>query len=346
MHDLLEGIGPKETKLLLTHCISAKYFTLDEYNDALRNFNYGYTDNDKPVPILSTAFTKNGPLRSSAGQMLTMFRNLPLMIGSKIPENDECWSCLLLRKVFDIVMCPALPHGTCAILKTLITEHHSLYVSLYGPEQFIPKMHFLLHYPYQMERIGPIVRAWTMRHEAKLNFFKQASRVSNFKNIAQSVAKRHQRWLCYQLAKCDLLRFSLECGPGNNPSPLSSEPESLRESILCSNPTVDTGSAVFRPSWVRHNGVLYKANNCFLMKGSDGLDPKFVKLEEILVIGNCLLTFVVYECKVLYFDDHYHSYAIELTPNKSIVNADRLYDHNVYHGHKINSVVHISLKYY
>ena len=89
MHDLLEGIGPKEIKLLLTHCISAKYFTLDEYNEVLRNFNYGYTDNDKPVSILATSFAKDGPLRSSAGQMLTMFRNLSLMIGSKIPENDE-----------------------------------------------------------------------------------------------------------------------------------------------------------------------------------------------------------------------------------------------------------------
>ena len=53
----------------------------------------------------------------------------------------------------------------------------------------------------------------------------------------------------------------------------------------------------------------------FLIKESDGLDPKFVKLEEILVIGNCLITFIVDECKVLYFDDHYHAYAIELTPN-------------------------------
>ena len=266
MHDLLEGIGPKEIKLLLTHCISAKYFTLDEYNEVLRNFNYGYTDNDKPVPMLATSFAKDGPLRSSAGQMLTMFRNLSLMIGSKIPEN-EWWSCfLILRKIFDIVMCPALPRSTCAILKTLIIEHHSMYISLYGPGEFIPKMHFLTHYPDQMEHIGPIVRAWTMRHEAKLNFFKQASRDSNFKNVAQSVARRHQRWLCYQLAKCDLLRFSLECGPGDNPSPLSSEPDSLSESIIRSNPTLDASSSVFRPSWVQYEGVLYKANNCFLIK--------------------------------------------------------------------------------
>ena len=202
------------------------------------------------------------------------------------------------------------------------------------------------HYPEQMENIGPIIRAWTMRHEAKLNFFKQASRVSNFKNIAQSVARRHQRWLCYQLAKCDLLSFPLECGPGDNPAPLSSEPDSLSESILRSNPAVDASSSVFRPSWVRYEGVLYKTNNCYLIKESDGLDPKFIKLVEILVIGNSLVIFVVNDCRVLYFDNHYHAYAFELTPTKSVVNADNLYDHNVYHGHVIDSVIHISLKYY
>ena len=112
MHDLLEGIGPKEVKLLITHCVSSKYFTLNDYNEVLINFNYGYSDNDKPVPILGTAFKSDGPLRSSAAQMLTLFRNLPLMIGRKIPENDEHWSCfILLRRIFDIVMCPAVPRG-------------------------------------------------------------------------------------------------------------------------------------------------------------------------------------------------------------------------------------------
>ena len=32
MHDLFEGIVPLELKLLLSHCISCKYFTLQELN--------------------------------------------------------------------------------------------------------------------------------------------------------------------------------------------------------------------------------------------------------------------------------------------------------------------------
>lgn len=106
------------------------------------------------------------------------------MIGPKIPEGDDNWSCfLLLRKILDIIMCPVLPSGTCAMLKNFIIEHHTLYCSLYGSNQVIPKMHFLTHYPEQMLAIGPIMWAWTMRHEAKLNFFKQDSRISNFKTF-------------------------------------------------------------------------------------------------------------------------------------------------------------------
>ena len=71
MHDIMEGAAPTEIKLLLSHCLSSKYFTLNNYNKLLLNFNFGYSENDKPEPILSTVFTKfnDSPLKSSASQM-------------------------------------------------------------------------------------------------------------------------------------------------------------------------------------------------------------------------------------------------------------------------------------
>ena len=36
--------------------------------------------------------------------------------------------------------------------------------------------------------------------------------------------------------------------------------------------------------------------NCFLIKACDGLHPVFVRLVEIVVIGNNLVTFIVQEC--------------------------------------------------
>lgn len=346
LHDILEGIAPLEIKLLMGHCISSNYFRLKEYNSMLLSYNFGYTETDKkPVVILSKSLTSTGSLRSTASQMLVLIRNLPFLIGDKIDEDDQHWKCfLLLRKIVDIVLCPKVCSGFSAILKLLIIEHHSLYVSLYGSSNYIPKFHLITHYPEQILSTGPIVTSWTMRQEGKLNFFKKASRVSNFKNVAQSVARRHQRWMCYELASDNLLTSPLECGPGNNPTPFHRECESNRTALLKLFPDICCDCVVFRPSWVTYNNKTYKANNCYLIRDTDGIDPIFVRLVEVLVIHGSQVVFIVEECKVMYFDEHFHSYVIIHTAVKSAI--CNLYDHNIYHSQQVGSRLHISLRYY
>ena len=91
MHDILEGIAPLEIKMLLRHLINQKFLTLEEYNSRLINFSYGYTESDKPVPILSRILFGDGSLRSTASQMLLLCRILPFIIGSKVPQDDTHW---------------------------------------------------------------------------------------------------------------------------------------------------------------------------------------------------------------------------------------------------------------
>ena len=50
MHDVLEGVV-RELSLLLKHCVSSEYLTL-EYNHRLLHFDYDYTETDRPTPIL------------------------------------------------------------------------------------------------------------------------------------------------------------------------------------------------------------------------------------------------------------------------------------------------------
>ena len=88
MHDILEGVAPLEIKLLLSKCIKDGLITLEEFNDRLMNFNYGYTVSDKPVPILSRALQSDGSIRASASQMLQLVYILPFLAGDKIPEEN------------------------------------------------------------------------------------------------------------------------------------------------------------------------------------------------------------------------------------------------------------------
>ena len=268
MHDILEGIAPLEIKLLLSYFISQKLFKLREYNDRLVNFNYGYSERDQPVPILNDVLhDANKSLRSSASQMLTLLRILPFLIADKIPEGEEHWNCFLMsRKIVDIILCPVISEGHCSSLKLLIRDHHTKFVELYGSSAYIPKLHFLVHYPDQIKAMGPVVRAMTTRHEAKLNFFKKASRLINFKNVAYSLACRHQRYMCYELSSGELLKSSLECGPprnGGGVNYIKDETKNMQDRLVEIIPQISLECLIFRPSWVRQNGTQYQNNNRF-----------------------------------------------------------------------------------
>lgn len=347
MHDIFEGIAPLEIKLMLSYYVSQGLFTLDDFNTRLINFSFGYSENDKPVPILSQALNPDKSIRSSASQMLLLVKILPFLVGDKIPEEEEHWACfILLRKIIDIVLCPVASTSLCSSLKILIKEHHSKFVYLY--DKCIPKMHFLLHYPEQIQAVGPMVRTWTIRHEAKLSFFKKASHLANFKNIAFSLANRHQRWLCYELASNKLLHNSVECGPareGDGLSVFKDEPQDIKEGLIAIIPELNSESVLFRPVWVKKDGVVFRSNNAYIIIGSDGLDPVFGLIQDVLVVGGDMVIFVISKCSILYFDSHYHAYTIAVTSHKLLVSV--LLDYNVYHGHKLaDGLTYIPLKYH
>lgn len=47
--------------------------------------------------------------------------------------------------------------------------------------------------------LGPLTSSWCMRMEAKNSYFKRIAQLGNFKNIALSVARRHQKLVCAYL---------------------------------------------------------------------------------------------------------------------------------------------------
>jgi len=66
-----------------------------------------------------------------------------------------------------------------------------------------------------MHRCGPLVKNWCMRFEGKHKYFKKiAQTLGNFKNIAKTVATRHQRYMCYKLTCCQFLEESNIHGSG------------------------------------------------------------------------------------------------------------------------------------
>ena len=99
-----------------------------------------------------------------------------------------------------------------------------------------------------------------MCHEAKLNFFKQASHLINFKNVEHALSHHHQRWTCYHLVSGRLINASLECGPslsGSGITLVKDETQDIQEKLNLILPQLGMEASVYHPKWVHKNGILY-----------------------------------------------------------------------------------------
>ena len=77
-------------------------------------------------------------------------RILPLIIRSKIPEDDKHWSNFLgMLEIVDRLFCPSL-EDDAAYLQALIGDHYQEFCHLYSDKSVIPKMHFMVHMPRLM----------------------------------------------------------------------------------------------------------------------------------------------------------------------------------------------------
>lgn len=199
LHDLFEGIVPKE----LAHCLNAfiknKYFTLSEVNDLIKQFPFEFTDNlDRPQSI-PVNFGRRGTIGGNAHENWALIRSLPLIIGPRIPSDDPAWQILMtLKDIVELSVAPIHSVESVAYLDQKISEHRHRLQEVFPLLRLTPKHHFLEHYPALIEAFGPLVGLWTMRFEAKHKFFKRVVRFSsNFKNVLLSLSTKHQLMMAY-----------------------------------------------------------------------------------------------------------------------------------------------------
>lgn len=79
-------------------------------------------------------------------------------IFDDVAERNNCyWNpLLLLIQIVNIVFLPVVINGKKYYLKNLINDHHKLFKSLFPERRFIPKHHFMIHYPRCICKIGPV----------------------------------------------------------------------------------------------------------------------------------------------------------------------------------------------
>ena len=296
-----------------------------ELNERISGFDFGQEDKPGRIDVKFVRETST-KIRQSASQIITLVRNFTLLIGDKIPQDDKNWqSFLVLLKICLIALSSAYSKETGAYLQILIEEKLWQIKELYPDLRIKPKMHYLVHYASQVE---PLIHTWTMRHEAKLSFIKRSSRRGNFKNIALTVARHHQRWLCYQL-NCEptLLSVRSEVSTRCTESKFSTKPEHIQSELKIICPGLKENSVIRSPMWVKIQSAKYRLGVAVLLHW-DEMDVKFGKVIEILqIIDANIVTFLliveVFEAE--YLCSHYNSYVVTSSSTTQIVNVEMLH---------------------
>ena len=167
-HDILGGVGKSLLNLLIHHCIHRGYFTLQEANRCLHEFEYKGSDKvNKPCLL-----TEKGEVKQTFSQMRCLMRLFPVIFGRYVPENDGAWEVMLiLLRACEYIFAPALRPGHVSMMEDLINQYHEAKKETFPNEHLRPKDHFTLHYASQFIKFGPLVHLWTMRFEAKHNYF-------------------------------------------------------------------------------------------------------------------------------------------------------------------------------
>ena len=127
MHDLLEGICSLEVHLVFAALIQDGYFTLDLLNSRITSFDYGIVDSKNKPSVISASKLQNPdiPTHQTAAQMWCLIRHIPLLIGDRVPEDNEHFHLLLLLlDCMDIIFSYEVTVDDTLFLKHVIKDRH------------------------------------------------------------------------------------------------------------------------------------------------------------------------------------------------------------------------------
>lgn len=255
MHDLAEGICHYDMCYIIKQCIECNYFTLDQLNSRMSVFDYGPIDKSSEPPFIIQKYLDKLSLKMTATQTLCFVKYFGLLIGDLVPINDSFWLLYrLLREILDIILAKSNHKSHSNILRVLINEHHKLYLQI-TKDNLKPKFHILTHYPDFIEHSGPISQFSCYKFEAKHKFLKKSTSVNSCKkNIAFSVAVKHQLHMCYRFQSSTSIYQTLEIGSiKNNKSEITAIIASLPDDIK-------NNSNLIIPNWIQYKGTCFHEN--------------------------------------------------------------------------------------
>lgn len=194
MHDILEGAVPFILKLFFQKLLEFKHLTLNEINDKIKSFNYGFLQNTCIPPKITLDKKCRTSIGLSASQNLCLILHFPLIFFDFYDKMPHFWEGITsLLRVLRTVLSTVVKQEHIDSLRSDIELHLKCIVEVYQ-KTLLPKHHFLTHYATVFKRIGPLIHTWAMRYEAKhREFIRDVPIINNYKNICKTLAIRYQK---------------------------------------------------------------------------------------------------------------------------------------------------------
>lgn len=268
----------------------------------------------------------NNSSGQSAAEAWCLVRVLPLMLSNHIPPDDENLELILrLLDCLAIIKAPISSFSLSSYLEDLITDHHELYLRLFG--ELKPKHHFMLHYPESIRMVGPLYRMCAQRFEGKHNFLKTLGHnICNFINICKSAAERSQTRLMEDLLSGTVFESDVKVGPGSCQFVGSFPGDALASVLGCS-----ADDEVFSANHVSLSGCHYNLFQVIVMKLDDM--PVFGRIESIVVINlsKPVVYFVLLELETVAFERDLYAYAVSIPICNQVYRVLQVEDFFDYH---------------
>lgn len=164
-------------------------------------------------------------------------------------------------------------------LEKLIKEHHTNFQYEFN-YHITPKLHFMIHYPTVIKRMGPLTNLWCMRYEGKHAVLKALiHKFKNFKNVAKTLAKKVQQMTVFEV---DSYKTNMKIGPSKHQQLKSYAYGNL---ILREVDEFLPETSLLIPNWLKY-GYKY-TRELVVCTGMTSNDlPIFEKIIDIFIIEN------------------------------------------------------------
>lgn len=143
-------------------------------------------------------------------------------------EGDNTWNILLLLKdIVELAVATKHTEESVHFLDCKLSKQREMLETTFPDFRLWPKHYYLVHYPELIKAFGPLSDVWTIRFVFK----RVICNAHNFKNVALTLAVKHQKMMAYYLDTRKFFRSSVEMDKVTTAS-IRSYPEDVQQ-VFC-----------------------------------------------------------------------------------------------------------------